>query len=134
MQKTFNFLGINSYDLIRQLDLALQSDQKITLDEVTATTEVGGTRTTEAVTNTEALEALQGEKDTPEAERPADKDSATIDDETAILQREACRLQTKFDIEKRREEKNVDTWNKDWRHTNQQLCAETTKKHTHTRL
>ena len=88
MQETHNFLSINSYKFIQQLDFALQSDQEITIEEVTTTTEVGAARTTEMVANTEAIETLQAERVTPEGERPADRDDATIDDEIAVLQGE----------------------------------------------
>ena len=66
MQETQNSFSINNYDFAQQLDFALHSDQEITLDEVTTTTEVATDRRTK-----------------PEAERLADQDNATIDEEIA---------------------------------------------------
>ena len=82
MQETRNFLNINKYDFIQQLDYAQQADQKITLDEVTPSTEVGEARTAKKVVATEAMAALQTERTTPEAERLADQDNATISSTT----------------------------------------------------
>ena len=60
------------------------------------------------VANTEATEALRQERATPEVDQPADRDNTTADDESAVLQGEAARLQTEFDARKKRVKRGGD--------------------------
>ena len=44
IQETRNFLSINNYEFVRQMDYSLQSDQEVSLQDVTNSTREGGRR------------------------------------------------------------------------------------------
>ena len=44
IQETRNFLSINDYEFVRQMDYSLQSDTEVSLQDVTTSTREGGRR------------------------------------------------------------------------------------------
>ena len=44
IQETRNFLSINNYEFVRQMDYSLQSDHEVSLQDVTNSTREGGRR------------------------------------------------------------------------------------------
>ena len=65
VQEIRNFLSINNYEFIRQMDYALQSDLEVTLRDVTDSTPVGGERRNALTVNETAQDDLYRELDLP---------------------------------------------------------------------
>ena len=63
IQETRNFLSINNYEFIRQMDYSLQSDREVTLQDVTNSTTVGRERRDALDVNEDAQDTLNREYD-----------------------------------------------------------------------
>ena len=68
MQETRNFLSINKYEFVRQMDYSLQSDAEVTLQDVTNSTREGGRRREALDANEAGQDDLHRELATPEGE------------------------------------------------------------------
>ena len=77
IQEIRNFLSINNYEFIRQMDYSLQSDVEVTLRDVTDSTTVGAERRNALTVNETAQDDLYRELDIPLNERA---DVARTDD------------------------------------------------------
>ena len=81
IQETRNFLSINNYEFIRQMDYSLQSDAEVTLRDVTESTTRGRERREALDVNEEAQDTLNRELDTRPADRELDETDAAIERE-----------------------------------------------------
>ena len=75
IQETRNFLSINNYEFVRQMDYALHSDHEVSLQDVTNSTREGERRRERLDDNENGQADLRRELETPEADR---------DDETVL--------------------------------------------------
>ena len=98
IQETRNFLSINSYEFIRQMDYSLQSDGEVTLQDVTNSTRVGRERRDALDVNESAQDTLNREYDLPLAER-ADpgRTNDVIEGELDVLRNQHVALQQAYD-------------------------------------
>ena len=69
IQETRNFLSINDYEFVRQMDYSLQSDHEVTLHDVTNSTREGGRRRDLLDDNETGQADLRRELQVPEDER-----------------------------------------------------------------
>ena len=69
IQETRNFLSINNYEFVRQMDYSLQSDQEVSLQDVTNSTREGGRRRDLLDENENGQAELRRELEIPEEER-----------------------------------------------------------------
>ena len=98
IQETRNFLSINNYEFIRQMDLSLQSDGEVTLQDVTNSTRVGRERRDTLDVNENAQDTLNREYDLPLGER-ADpgRTNDVIEGELDVLRNQHVPLQQAYD-------------------------------------
>ena len=98
IQEIRNFLSINNYEFIRQLDYSLQSDVEVTLRDVTESTTVGTERRAALTVNEEAQDDLYRELELPLNER-ADpgRTSEAINAEIELLRTAHRPLQQAYD-------------------------------------
>ena len=135
VQETRNFLSINNYEFIRQMDYSLQSDREVTLQDVTNSTRIGRERRDALDVNEEAQDTLNREYDTPLAERDdAGRTNVVCEGELDVVRNQHIPLQQAYDewldrLEERRRlpQLRIDTWYKAW-HRGQQLCQKTTEE------
>ena len=97
IQETRNFLSINNYEFVRQVDYSLQFDAEVTLQDVTNSTREGGRRREALHANETGQDDLHRELATPEGERQPGRDNATVERELAALQRAHDDLQRDYD-------------------------------------
>ena len=64
-QETRNFLSINNYEFVRQMDYALQSDTEVSLQDVANSTRIGRIRRDALDANERAQDDLHRESETP---------------------------------------------------------------------
>ena len=109
IQEIRNFLSINNYEFIRQMDYSLQSDLEVTLRDVTDSTLVGGERRNALTVNEDAQDDLYRELDIPLNERadPGQTDDA-INAEIEVLRTAHVPLQRPYDDWKDRLERGGD--------------------------
>ena len=69
VQEIRNFLSINNYEFIRQMDYSLQSDVEVTLRDVTDSTTIGAERRNALTVNENAQDELYRELELPLNER-----------------------------------------------------------------
>ena len=98
IQETRNFLSINNYEFVRQMDYSLQSDHEVTLQDVTNSTREGGRRQ-ELLDDNESGQAdlrreLQVPLDEREDEHRADE---AIQRPLRTLEQDHVRLQQDYD-------------------------------------
>ena len=98
IQETRNFLSINNYEFVRQMDYSLQSDREVSLQDVTNSTREGGRRRDLLDDNETGQADLRRELEVPEDERV----NETRTDETtqralATLQQDHIILQRDYD-------------------------------------
>ena len=97
MQETRNFLSINNYEFVRQMDYSLQSDTEVILQDVTNSTRVGGQRREALDVNEAEQDDLNREQATPEGERPPGRGNATVERELEALRTAHDDLQREYD-------------------------------------
>ena len=97
IQESRNFLSINNYEFIRQMDYALQSDREISLQEVTESTTRGRERRDALTGNEQTQDALQTELETRPAERRVRRDDAAIESEVDAMRTAHDGLQQQYD-------------------------------------
>ena len=89
IQETRNFLSINNYEFVRQMDYALQSDREVSLQDVTNSTREGDRRRERLEDNETGQEDLRRELLTPEAEREDEnRTDEAINRQLALLERD----------------------------------------------
>ena len=69
IQETRNFLSINNYEFVRQMDYSLQSDREVSLQDVTNSTREGGRRRDRLDDNENGQADLRRELEIPLDER-----------------------------------------------------------------
>ena len=73
IQETRNFLSINNYEFVRQMDYSLQSDTEVSLQDITNSTRIGRERRDALDVNEEAQDTLNAEYDLPLRERESSR-------------------------------------------------------------
>ena len=96
MQETRNFLNINNYEFIRQMDDSLQSDREISLQDVTDSATRGREGRDDLTANERAQNVLREELDSPSAGRRPGRTNATIRAEFDALQDAYPGLETAY--------------------------------------
>ena len=94
LQETRNFLSINNYEFVRQMDHSLQS---VSLQDVANSTRVGRIRRDAVDGNEQAQDALNREYDIPLLERAAGRTDAAIEAELEVLRNAHVPLQRDYD-------------------------------------
>ena len=112
IQEIRNFLSINNYEFIRQMDLALQSDVEVTLRDVTDSTAIGAERRNALTVNETVQDDLYRELELPLNERadPGRTDDA-INAEIEVFRTAHIPLQRTYDEWKDRLERGGDYLN-----------------------
>ena len=134
IQETRNFLSINNYEFVRQMDYSLQSDAEVSLQDVTNSTREGGRRREALDANETRQDELQRELDLHVDDREPGRTNAVVERELAALRRAHGELQQEYDewvdrLERRRlPQLRIVTWYKAW-YRSQQLCSATTEKY-----
>ena len=85
IQETRNFLSINNYEFVRQMDYALQSDTEVSLQMVANSTRIGRIRRDAMDANERAQDDLHRENEIPLLERAAGRTDAAIEAELDVL-------------------------------------------------
>ena len=94
IQETRNFLSINNYEFVRQMDYSLQSDREVSLQDVTNSTREGGRQRDVLDANENGQDELRRELALPVDERAHDtRTNAAIERELANLRRDHLNLQ-----------------------------------------
>ena len=88
IQETRNFVSINNYEFVRQVDYSLQSDAEVSLQDVTNTTREGGRRREALDVNETGQDDLRQELAIPIDERDVGLANAVIERELANLRRD----------------------------------------------
>ena len=98
IQETRNFLSINNYEFVRQMDHSLQSDREVSLQDVTNSTREGGRRRERLDDNENGQAELRRELEIPEDER-ADENHTdeALNRQLETLQRDHIDLQRDYD-------------------------------------
>ena len=98
IQETRNFLSINNYEFVRQMDYSLQSDHEVSLHDVTNSTREGGRRQDLLDDNETGQADLRRELELPLDERADDTcTNETIERELANLRRDHIHRQRDYD-------------------------------------
>ena len=97
IQETRNFLSINNYEFVRQMDYSLQSDAEVSLQDVTNSTREGGRRREALDANETGQDNLQRELALPVDEREPGRTNAIVERELGALRRAHDDLQREYD-------------------------------------
>ena len=98
IQETRNFLSINNYEFVRQMDYALQSDHEVSLQDVTNSTREGERRRERLDDNENGQADLRRELEIPEADRDDEhRTDEALNRQLATLQRDHLALQRDYD-------------------------------------
>ena len=97
MQETRNFLSINNYEFVRQMDYSLQSDTEVSLQDVTNSTREGGRRRDALDDNDNGQDELRRELAIPLDDREDGRTNAVIERELTNLRRDHVSLQREYD-------------------------------------
>ena len=97
IQETRNFLSINNYEFVRQMDYSLQSDTEITIQDVTISTTRGGERREALDRNEEGQDALNRELALRLGEQREGRTDEVINQELTDLRTDHDRLQRLYD-------------------------------------
>ena len=98
IQETRDFLSINNYELVRQMDYSLQSDREVSLQDVTNSTREGGRRRDLLDDNETGQDELRRELALPIDETADDtRTNAAIERKLANLRRDRLNLQRDYD-------------------------------------
>ena len=98
IQETRNFLSINNYEFVRQMDYALQSDREVSIQDVTNSTREGGRRRDLLDDNEIGQSDLRRELQTPEDEREDEnRTDEALNRQLATLERDHVALQRDYD-------------------------------------
>ena len=97
MQETRNFLSINNYEFVRQMDYALQSDHEVSLQDVTNSTREGERRRERLDDNENGQADLRRELEIPEADRDDEhRTDEALNRQLATLQRDHLATTTRL--------------------------------------
>ena len=98
IQETRNFLSIDNYEFVRQMDYSLQSDHEVSLYDVTNSTREGGRRRERLEDNENGQAELRRELEIPEDERADEhRTDEALNRQLATLQRDHTDLQRDYD-------------------------------------
>ena len=98
IQETRNFLSINNYEFVRQMDYSLQSDHEVSLQDVTNSTREGGRRRDLLEDNENGQTELRRELEIPLDERADEhRTDEALNRQLATLQRDHIDLQRDYD-------------------------------------
>ena len=98
IQETRNFLSINNYEFVRQMDYSLQSDREVSLQDVTNSTREGGRRRELLEDNETGQEDLRRELQIPQDEREDEhRTDEALNRQLRTLERDHDRLQQDYD-------------------------------------
>ena len=116
IQETRNFLSINNYEFVRQMDYSLQSDAEVSLQDVTNSTRERGRRREALDVSETGQDDLRQELAIPVDERDAGRTNAVIERELANLRRDHADLQREYDewVDRLETQLRTDTWYEAW--------------------
>ena len=98
IQETRNFLSINNYEFVRQMDYALQSDREVSLQDVTNSTAEGGRRRDLLDDNEVGQADLRRELQIPVEDREDEhRTDEALNRQLATLERDHIALQRDYD-------------------------------------